>query len=78
MLGHPDAPYHFEFTRAHGHSAGRAPTQDHLLIFYLPDRTEWETAVQRMRSEGFQPVPSFNPFLSADFLSLRQIVNPEA
>jgi catechol 2,3-dioxygenase-like lactoylglutathione lyase family enzyme len=62
MLGHPGAPYHFEFTHAHGCSAGRAPTHDHLLVFYLPDRTEWETAIQMMRSAGFQPVPSFNPY----------------
>jgi catechol 2,3-dioxygenase-like lactoylglutathione lyase family enzyme len=62
MLGHPGTPYHFEFTRAHGSSAGRAPTPDHLLIFYLPDRTEWETSVQMMRSAGFQTVPSFNPY----------------
>ena len=37
MLGHEKAPYHFEFTRARGHTAGRAPTADNLLVFYLPD-----------------------------------------
>ena len=37
MLGRPGAPYHFEFTRKHGHTAGRAPTADNLLVFYLPD-----------------------------------------
>ena len=26
MLGLPGAPYHLEFTRAHGHRAGTAPT----------------------------------------------------
>ena len=62
MLGQPDAPYHLEFTRAHGYPAGRAPTQDNLLVFYLPDRTEWQAAVERMRSAGFDPVPSFNPY----------------
>ena len=62
MLGRPGAPYHFEFTHAHGHSAGRAPTQDNLLIFYLPDRAEWEKIVASMRAAGFEPVPSFNPY----------------
>lgn len=47
MLGRPGAPYHFEFTMAHGHVAGRAPTQDHLLIFYLPAIEEWRAAVRR-------------------------------
>ena len=48
MLGTPDAPYHLEFTRAHGHRAGRAPTADNLLVFYLPDEREWNDAVARM------------------------------
>ena len=61
-LGRAGAPYHFEFTHAQGHSAGRAPTKDNLLVFYLPDRTEWETAVRSMQDAGFQPVSSFNPY----------------
>ena len=62
MLGREGVPYHFEFTRAHGHSAGRAPTQDSLLVFYLPDAGEWEAAVARMKAAGYSPVPSFNPY----------------
>ena len=31
MLGVPGAPYHLEFTRKRGHSAGRAPTEENLL-----------------------------------------------
>jgi catechol 2,3-dioxygenase-like lactoylglutathione lyase family enzyme len=62
MLGGPGVPYHFEFTHVHGHSAGRAPTPDNLLVFYLPDRKEWEDSVQSMRNAGFEPVPSFNPY----------------
>jgi len=62
MLGSPGAPYHFEFTHARGHSAGRAPTQDNLLIFYLPDRKEWESAVKSMQDAGFESVPGFNPY----------------
>jgi catechol 2,3-dioxygenase-like lactoylglutathione lyase family enzyme len=62
MLGHPGAPYHFEFTARRGHAAGRAPTQDNLLVFYLPDVAEWTAAVQRMRDAGFAPVAAFNPY----------------
>ena len=62
MLGRPGAPYHFEFTHAHGHSVGRAPTQDNLLVFYLRDRNEWVASVQSMRNAGFEPVPSFNSY----------------
>ncbi len=66
MLGQEGAPYHFEFTRARGHVAGRAPTQDHLLVFYVPNADEWKAAVQRMRDAGFDPIPAFNPHWDRD------------
>jgi len=62
MLGHENAPWHLEFTRARGHRAGRAPTPDNLLVLYLPDPAEWQAAVDRMTAAGFRPVPSFNPY----------------
>lgn len=62
MLGRHGDPYHFEFTKKHGHPVGRAPSQDNLTIFYIPDTDEWMAAVERMREAGFLPVPSFNPF----------------
>ena len=62
MIGGRGAPYHLEFTRKLGHVAGRAPTQDHLLVFYIPDASEWRTAVDRMQTAGHKPVPSFNPY----------------
>ena len=62
MLGVPGASYHFEFTRKHGHTAGRAPTYDNLLVFYVDDRQEWLNATDRMAAAGYQSVPSFNPY----------------
>jgi hypothetical protein len=62
MLGHPGAAYHLEFTRKAGHGAGRAPTQDNLLVFYLPDRTQWQAAVDRLKRSGHKPVAAFNPY----------------
>lgn len=62
MVGVPGAAYHLEFTRKQGHAAGPAPTEDHLLVFYLPDRSEWQRAVERMESAGYSPVPAFNPY----------------
>lgn len=66
MLGKTGAPYHFEFTRSAGDAPGRAPTQDNLLVFYLPEDDEWRAAVDRMRATGFDPVPSFNPYWDRD------------
>src|SRR5262249_1587467 len=40
MLGRQGAGYHLEFTRKEGHQVGQAPTEDNLLVFYLPDPAE--------------------------------------
>ncbi len=62
MVGHPHAPHHLEFTAKSGHRAGRAPTEDNLLVFYIPQQTEWTQACARMEAAGFAPVASFNPY----------------
>lgn len=62
MVGVPGAAYHLEFTRQTGHVAGRAPTTDNLLVFYLPDETQWRGAVARMTAAGYAPVASTNPY----------------
>ncbi len=53
MLGHAGAGYHLEFTRNAGHAAGKAPTPDNLLVFYLPDAGAWAEAVKRMEAAGY-------------------------
>jgi len=62
MIGLPGAVYHLEFTHRAGHSVGRAPTEENLLVFYLPDRSEWDRAVERMQAAGYSPVASLNPY----------------
>ncbi|ERT01361.1 prolyl oligopeptidase [Sporothrix schenckii 1099-18] len=65
MLGLAQAGYHLEFTAKAGHDAGRAPTQDNLLVFYLADAAVFDTAVARLTAAGFPPVPAFNPYWDA-------------
>lgn len=62
MLGNQGAAYHLEFTHKAGHQVGRAPTEDNLLVFYLPDAGEWEKAVSRLEKAGYQSVKAFNPY----------------
>ena len=62
MLGKKGAPYHFEFTQQDGHTVPNAPTQDNLIVFYLPQNEDYQFALERMRKNGFDPVPSFNPY----------------
>lgn len=59
---HKSSPYHLEFTHQPSHKVGRAPTQDNLLVFYIPDKAEWKSAVERMEKHGYRPVKSYNPW----------------
>lgn len=62
ILGRKGSPYHLEFTRNRGHKAGKAPGQENLLVFYIPDLEEWNAAIDRMRKHGYEPVKSYNPW----------------
>lgn len=62
ILGVPGGAWHLELTVAVGHVAPRAPTAEHLLVFYLPERAEWEAAVARLKAHGFEPIPATNPY----------------
>lgn len=62
MVGMPGEAYHFEFTHHQGHSVGRAPTQDNLIVFYLPEQLEWQQTIERMNAAGYKPVKSYNPY----------------
>jgi len=62
ILGYPGDRFHVEFTTRRGHHAGRAPSEDHLLVLYVPERDTWEAGCARMLGAGFRPVASFNPY----------------
>ena len=58
----PQYRYHLEFTVQEGHLPGRAPTQDNLLVFYLPSKGDWDQAINRMEKQGFEATKSWNPW----------------
>ena len=62
MLGRRGGAYHLEFTRKAGHKVGKAPTEDNLLVFYLPDAANWKSAVARLEGQGYMPIKAFNPY----------------
>ncbi len=62
MIGHPQAPYHLEFTQQRGHAVPPAPTAENLLVFYLPERAEWAAAVARLQAHGYVAVPAPNAY----------------
>jgi catechol 2,3-dioxygenase-like lactoylglutathione lyase family enzyme len=62
IVGRPGCDWHIEFTHQHGVTVDRAPTCDHLLVLYLPDREDWSTAVVKARAYGSVPCISDNPY----------------
>jgi hypothetical protein len=62
MVGHPDHHYHLEFTTHTSEKAGRAPTLENLLVFYIPDDSDYKKAIERISNSGFKKVKSFNPY----------------
>lgn len=62
MIGFPDASVHLEFTRHDEGSPGTAPSDDNLLVLYVPDRAAIEACVDRLRSMGHHSVPPANPY----------------
>ncbi len=62
MLGHPDYTWHLEFTHQHGVTVDRAPSKEHLLVFYLKEKEEWEKAVKQVEDAGGVKVKSENPY----------------
>lgn len=80
MVGAPGGSYHLEFTHQRGHGVGRAPTREHLLVFYLPDSGEWHAAVDRMIAAGHLPVEPMNrigPRTGFPWLAGREQFAPE-
>jgi catechol 2,3-dioxygenase-like lactoylglutathione lyase family enzyme len=66
MIGMPGESHHFEFTHQRGYPVGCAPTQDNLIVFYLPNQPEWQQAIERMKASGYEPVKSYNPYWDKD------------
>jgi hypothetical protein len=62
IMGHPDHIYHLEFTSQKNHKVGKCPTKDHLLVFYIEDKNEWQQQCLKMEKAGFKAVPSYNPY----------------
>jgi hypothetical protein len=64
MIGNPEAPYHFEFTRCRTDPVLPRPTAEDLVVLYLPERERWTHRCDRMSAAGFREVRAFNPYWS--------------
>ena len=62
MLGTVGENYHFEFTSCRTHPVHPTPTNEDLLVFYLPESEAWQRQCMKLLEAGFREVPSFNPY----------------
>lgn len=62
MVGPRGGAFHFEFTRCRAHPVAPAPTPEDLVVLYLPEADDWESACRRTVAAGFRAVASFNPY----------------
>ncbi len=62
MLGRDECDWHLEFTSHATMPALGRPSPEHLLVLYLPDRLEWESACTRMEAAGFAAATAENPY----------------
>src|SRR6476469_8982073 len=62
MFGLPDRSYHLEFTQKADGSPCPAPSQDDLLVFYVPDAEARQKVGDRLIRLGHGPVAAENPW----------------
>ena len=62
MLGEHGQSFHLEFTYSRAHPVCPTPTEEDLIVFYVPDSEAWRSRCQAMVDAGFVEVEPFNPY----------------
>lgn len=62
MFGLPDVDYHLEFTQHTDAIPIMPPSEDNLLVFYIPDLERRDEIVTRLASMGYHAVEPENPY----------------
>ena len=62
MLGLPDTAYHLVFTQHVDAVPCPPPSEDNLLVFYMPDVEARDIVVNRLHGMGYDEVEPENPY----------------
>ena len=62
MLGRTDLGWHLEFTQCHHHPVTPSPSNEDLLVLYIPEAAVWSSRCGKIAAAGFNRVKSFNPY----------------
>lgn len=65
MLGKAGLGWHLEFTQCHSHPVTPSPSDEDLLVLYIPDKRAWDATCEKMAIAQFRHVASFNPYWDA-------------
>ncbi len=65
MVGLPGGAWHLELTRDAAHPVRPTPTDEDLLVLYLPDPGAYAARCAALEGAGFRPVASRNPYWDA-------------
>lgn len=65
ILGRAGERWQIEFVRERGVAAPRAPTPEHLLVFYVDDEASLHACARRLLDTGAREVAPHNPYWSA-------------
>ena len=74
IVGASDGSWQVEFVRERGVIAPRAPTPEHLLVFYVADRAARDARCAAMDAAGCRRIEPHNPYWLAHGVSY---VDPE-
>lgn len=66
IVGHPESPYHFEFTSHRNNPIQPQPTKEDLIVFYVPDTKEYNQTIENLAKHGYHSVLSLNPYWDHD------------
>lgn len=62
MIGQSGCPYHLEFTWYDNEDILEPPSEEDLLVFYIPDADQWASRCFQMELAGFLSVKPKNPY----------------
>jgi len=62
MLGLPTVHYHLEFTQHKDAVPAPPPSDDNLLVFYIPDQALRDVIAARLHGMGYPEVEPENPY----------------
>lgn len=70
MFGLPGVDYHLEFTQHVNATPILPPSEDNLLVFYVPDLEQRDAIVSRLGSMGYDPVQPENPYWNLNGITI--------